>query len=283
MVIGNKGGYNHNTVPRGLIEVVAFDPGQQELAAPECGADKRRLWSACLRARKRTRSLTLYFADLLIDLRLRRRALTSVVVALGVLTLHGLVLAPLFAGSAFASSHLQFGSPTIIQASLLDDRSTSVISPPVLSRSQLQPIPVDLPDDIGPHATDPSLAALYGRYLGQIHARIDRAWVRPRSAIGAPLFRCQVEVDQGPDGTVGTVTLQRCNGTMRWQQSLVQGITAASPLPAPPNPAVFAEHVILHFEAVAFAPGEPADEYAAPQTSALRITGSHIEVQSQVR
>lgn len=246
---------------------------------PECGTG-RTAYSAVFHIH----SLYCFLAEWLIDLRFQSRALSSALIALGVLALHLLVLTPLFAsGAATSVIHPRFGSPTIIQASLIDDRSSITLSPPTLSRPKLEPIPVNLPDEASPHTTDPSLATLCGRYLGQIHARIDRTWVRPRSAIGAPLFRCQVEVDQGVDGTVHTVTLQRCNGTLAWQHSLVAGITAASPLPAPPNPAVFAKQVILHFEAVAFAPGEPAGEYAQPQAGALSITGSPIEAQSQGR
>jgi hypothetical protein len=39
-------------------------------------------------------------------------------------------------------------------------------------------------------------SALYGRYVGQVDARIERAWVRPRSAIGATTFVCIVRIDQ---------------------------------------------------------------------------------------
>jgi hypothetical protein len=101
----------------------------------------------------------------------------------------------------------------------------------------------------------------YGRYLGQIRARIDRAWLRPRSAIGAPIFQCQVQVDQDSGGRVQEVTLLECNGGASWQLSLVHAIQAASPLPAPSDRAVFVHHVLLAFRAMAYAPGEPADLY----------------------
>ena len=84
-------------------------------------------------------------------------------------------------------------------------------------------------------------AALYGRYMGQIQARIERAWIRPRTAIGASLFSCRVQIVQDAQGAVRETTLQRCNGDTRWQLSLVEAIQSASPLPAPPSPDVFAE------------------------------------------
>jgi hypothetical protein len=105
---------------------------------------------------------------------------------------------------------------------------------------------------------------MYGRYLGQIHARIERAWRRPRTAIGAPIFQCQVQVDQDTGGRVEEVTLLQCNGDVAWQLTLVHAIKAASPLPAPPTPAVFAHHVLMAFRAAAFAPGAPAELYESP-------------------
>lgn len=44
-----------------------------------------------------------------------------------------------------------------------------------------------------------SLGEISGRYVGQIQARIERAWLRPRTAIGAPIFQCQVQVDHESD------------------------------------------------------------------------------------
>jgi hypothetical protein len=108
----------------------------------------------------------------------------------------------------------------------------------------------------------------YGRYLGQIRARIDRAWLRPRSAIGAPIFQCQVQVDQDRAGRVQDVTLLECNGGASWQLSLVHAIEAASPLPAPSDEAVFVHHVLLAFRAMAYAPGGPAELYEPARAAA---------------
>lgn len=181
---------------------------------------------------------------------------------LAVVASHALVLAPVFGGSGTASTPPpRFGTPDTVQAVLIDDRSTAAIASPSLSPPVLRPIHVNLPDVSNRSKADSGLAVLYGRYLGQIDARVERAWLRPRSVIGAPLFRCQVELAQRRDGTVQTITLQRCNGTVSWQQSLVRGINAASPLPAPPDPRVFAHRVVLHFEAMAYRAGQSADEY----------------------
>jgi hypothetical protein len=115
-------------------------------------------------------------------------------------------------------------------------------------------------------------SAMYGRYLGQISARISRAWLRPRSAIGAPMFSCRVRIDQDGRGNVQNVTLEDCNGDQRWQLSLVQAIESASPLPAPPDPSVFTRIVHANFEGRAYEPGVPEAQYepaAIAQEAAL--------------
>lgn len=110
-------------------------------------------------------------------------------------------------------------------------------------------------------------AALFGRYIGQIEARIERAWTRPRTPIGADLFECRVQVQQSSRGSVQEVTLKECNGDTRWQLSLVNAIQGASPLPAPPDPGVFAGTVQLSFSSVAFSP-DRTDQGFEPATVA---------------
>jgi hypothetical protein len=112
-------------------------------------------------------------------------------------------------------------------------------------------------------------ALLYGRYLGQIQARIDRAWVRPRTEIGAPRFSCGARIEQDTRGAVLNVKLEHCVGTPRWQQSLVSAIRTASPLPAPPDPSVYADVLLLVFESDGFRPGGSSDEFEPANASAL--------------
>jgi hypothetical protein len=104
-------------------------------------------------------------------------------------------------------------------------------------------------------------AALFGQYIGQIQARVERAWLRPRSAIGEDLFECRVQILQNPRGEVEEVTLQRCNGDSRWQLSLVQAIERASPLPAPPEPTVFSGSIQLVFRSELYEPGADTGGY----------------------
>lgn len=113
-------------------------------------------------------------------------------------------------------------------------------------------------------------SAMYGRYVGQLDARIERAWRRPRTSIGAPAFSCLVRIDQDSRGTVLEVTLEQCNGSDRWQQSLVSAIEAASPLPAPPDPMVFTRIIHLSFRSQPYSPGAPKDAYE-PSLPAQRL------------
>lgn len=98
-------------------------------------------------------------------------------------------------------------------------------------------------------------AALFQRYTGQIQARIERAWMRPRTGFEAGLFNCRVQIVQDRHGNVVETTLQRCNGAPAWQGSLVQAIQTASPLPAPPDPEVFADALTLEFTSAQYQAG----------------------------
>jgi hypothetical protein len=129
----------------------------------------------------------------------------------------------------------------------IEDKSSQFVS---------EPVPVD---DAGVRA------ALFQRYTGQIQARIERAWMRPRRALASGSFHCQVRILQDPRGYVIETDLQRCNGTTEWQLSLVQAIQSASPLPAPPNPAVFADALTLAFESSMYQTGGDEEGFERPR------------------
>ena len=130
---------------------------------------------------------------------------------------------------------------------------------------------VDPPDDLisetdsASPAEDPGDSALFGRYMGQVSARIERAWLRPRTPVGDPLFSCQARIEQDASGAVREITLVHCNGSTRWQLSLVQAIQAASPLPAPPDPAVFKRTFSLRFQSLPYSPTVAAELYEPAQ------------------
>jgi len=146
---------------------------------------------------------------------------------------------------------------------------------------------VDLPPTPDATVADAGrLSKMYGRYVEQISARVDRVWLRPRTPIGSDSFSCRVRVTQDLKGNVVEVMLEQCNGDSRWQISLVQAIQSASPLPAPPDPDVFSRTVRLAFVGEAYTPQQRADDYEteadarkvieAQETHAANIALSHI-------
>ena len=210
------------------------------------------------------------------------RALRNVLVGAVVIAAHALAIAPLLVGNAHTSlSHRRLGAMSVIHGVILEVAAARpFLRAPQLSAPVLRTIDFDSSSHAHAHrrtrahadpvAGQPGLAVLYGRYLGQIQARIERAWLRPRTAIGSDLFRCQVRIDQGRGGEVGDVTLQRCNGTVQWQQSLVRAIEDASPLSAPPNPAVFTSHVVLVFRSTGYTQEAPSGQFQPAPAPVVR-------------
>lgn len=175
--------------------------------------------------------------------------------------------------------------PGISHSEMLEDVASRGTAPDNAAIQVVSPDPapaIDVPQDIADvnaeavmTAGDPAVQSLlFGRYTGQINARIDRAWQRPRSAVNADevtqttasvattsaspdadLFRCQARILQDADGNVKEIELISCNGTQAWQQSLINAIQMASPLPAPPSPTVFTNALTLTFES------RPEDDY----------------------
>ncbi len=117
--------------------------------------------------------------------------------------------------------------------------------------------------------SDPGRAAMLGRYMGQISARIERAWIRPRTPLESDQFVCRAKIMQARSGAVLEIELQECNGNGRWQASLARAIQSASPLPAPPDPDVFSRVVILDFTALPFSPGSDSTGYEPETQSAM--------------
>ena len=266
-----------DAVPRGSLEVVEYVPRQDfpDATPPSHPRDSEDLWSR---------------------LRLEHRTLTSCVAALAALALHVAFVAPALWGAG-ASSHrqvLSFRGDADMEVVVLEDTSSKPennrrsLPPPTLMAIGLSDTVANLPSNVMPpeaasgsaQSDGPSgLGTMYGRYLGQIHARIDRAWRRPRTAIGAPIFQCRVQLNQDTLGRVEEVTLLECNGDASWQLSLVHAIEAASPLPAPPTPAVFSPRVLIAFRAMAYASGASAELYESP--SLVPVNGGPGEGDSQ--
>lgn len=108
-------------------------------------------------------------------------------------------------------------------------------------------------------------AMLFGRYMGQVVARVERAWRRPRVALTSGYFECQTRIEQDASGKVLSIELLSCNGDARWQQSLVMAIERASPLSAPPEPSVFSSTLFLNFRSKQYEKGVSAEEEYEPE------------------
>jgi hypothetical protein len=124
-------------------------------------------------------------------------------------------------------------------------------------------------------------ARLFGIYSGQIQARVERVWRRPRTPVNdggdsakasnsVEYFRCQVQIVQDSIGNVQEILLPNCNGSVTWQRSLVLAIQQASPLPAPPSSTVFSHTMALNFVGFAYIAGTSDDEYEISRVEAAQ-------------
>jgi hypothetical protein len=215
-----------------------------------------------------------------------RRAAIPVAGAVASLALHALLLTPLLLGAAQHRTRApeepggsaQTSDDSALAVVFLEDGHSKPRAPPRLSDTlvhtpvrsiTLRDLPLPSPDPAIPDTASPgerasapqtqgdaaAFALLYGRYLGQITARIERAWMRPRSSPGADTFVCRLQVLQDERGQVLGVTVGRCSGDARWRASLVEAVRSASPLPAPPDRRVFRRTLALGFTSAAFVAG----------------------------
>jgi colicin import membrane protein len=84
------------------------------------------------------------------------------------------------------------------------------------------------------------------RWHAQIVARIQRAWIKPPSA--QPGISCTVSVTQVPGGEVTSVRVESCSGgDAALRESVEAAVYRASPLPSPPDPALFERNLELTF------------------------------------
>lgn len=88
-------------------------------------------------------------------------------------------------------------------------------------------------------------SGLQASWVAQITARIQRAWIRPSSA--RPGLDCTVYVSQVPGGEVVNVRVGACNGDQAVRDSIEAAVYRASPLPPPPDPALFERNLDIRF------------------------------------
>jgi TonB C terminal len=125
-----------------------------------------------------------------------------------------------------------------------------VIAPPDIELSDEETRPTEARPDAPDEAklvSEPE--RLRGIYAGQIEGRIDRAWTRDDEWMQGVLSRrCSAKVEQNADGQVQHVEFLDCPQLPDWKRNLESAIRQASPLPAPPERAVFASVIYLEID-----------------------------------
>lgn len=87
---------------------------------------------------------------------------------------------------------------------------------------------------------------LMERYKASLQNRITHAWIKPASArVG---IDCVVAVTQAPNGEVTNARVTECNGDAAVRQSIENAVYRASPLPEPPDPALFQRNFSFRFK-----------------------------------
>jgi colicin import membrane protein len=80
-------------------------------------------------------------------------------------------------------------------------------------------------------------SGLLDQYAEVIRQKVERNWIRPASAREG--LSCVVLVRQIPGGEVVDVRIVECNGDAAVLRSIETAVLRSSPLPAPPDPALF--------------------------------------------
>ncbi len=89
-------------------------------------------------------------------------------------------------------------------------------------------------------------AGLLDQYISMIENRIKQNWDRPLSA--RPGIDCTVRVVQLPSGDVMSAVVGACNGDAAVRTSIERAVMKASPLPKPPNAALFERNLNVRFQ-----------------------------------
>ena len=86
---------------------------------------------------------------------------------------------------------------------------------------------------------------LKASYVRAIQAHVEQRWYEPPGT--AQGLSCTIYVTQIPGGEVVSMRFGSCNGGAAVRQSISTAVKNASPLPAPPEPALFEREVELVF------------------------------------
>jgi colicin import membrane protein len=95
------------------------------------------------------------------------------------------------------------------------------------------------------HVSAVESGPLRDKYIAMLRNKIQNAWIKPSSATTG--LSCMVEVTQVPGGEVTGARVTQCNGDAGVRQSIENAVYRASPLPDPPDPALFERKITLRF------------------------------------
>ena len=93
--------------------------------------------------------------------------------------------------------------------------------------------------------TSAGFQSLKASYVRAIQAHVEQRWYEPPDI--AQGLSCTIYVTQIPGGEVVGTRFGSCNGGAAVRQSIATAVRNASPLPAPPEPALFEREVELVF------------------------------------
>jgi colicin import membrane protein len=96
------------------------------------------------------------------------------------------------------------------------------------------------------HADVARNGAALATWRSMIEAKINHAWLRPPTATAG--IDCMLNVTQVPGGEVTHVSIGACNGDQAVRESIEAAVYRASPLPPPPDPALFDRTLNIEFK-----------------------------------
>ena len=95
---------------------------------------------------------------------------------------------------------------------------------------------------------DKRLASLREQYAALIKQKVQRNWIEPPNLALQGTASCRVRVVQIPGGEVVSVDASDCKGDAAYRRSVEAAVLKSSPLPPPPDPAVFDRNINIKFE-----------------------------------
>lgn len=95
------------------------------------------------------------------------------------------------------------------------------------------------------HAAQVRNSGALASWQAAITARIRRAWLQPPSARSG--IQCLIAITQNPSGQVLSAHIESCNGDAAVRESIEAAVYRASPLPPPPDPALFERNLEVIF------------------------------------